>query len=209
MPHISLGRVTWLSPLPQGESATPNYSLKRARSGPYTLAISSSSLSRQPLRSPPLPFCSASIRFSSAFAGRRPSATPLKDVAQGAARRTLPHIRLVTNTRNVTRLSSGPVRHAARRILTDSLIACGVRGMVGGRGFAMRCQSPSRSRGGARTSFRGRSGQKSVRAFAACGGLGIGRKWGLCCAMHRSRVGSLRRGRRGSQPSAFTAAMRA
>jgi hypothetical protein len=52
-----LSTVTWLSSLPLRENTTPNYSLNRARFGPYRATASTYPLCRRPRRCPPFPFC--------------------------------------------------------------------------------------------------------------------------------------------------------
>jgi len=64
-----LSTVTWLSTLPRRENATPNYSLNRARSGPYRATASTCPLCRRPRRCPPFPFCPPLAIFFMKFRG--------------------------------------------------------------------------------------------------------------------------------------------
>jgi len=64
-----LSTVTWLSPLPFREKATPNYSLNRARSGPYRATASTCPLCRRPRRCSPFPFCRPLAIFFMKFRG--------------------------------------------------------------------------------------------------------------------------------------------
>ena len=64
-----LSTVTWLSTLPRKENAMPNYSLNRARSGPYRATASTNPLCRRPRRCPPFPFCRPAAMFFIKFRG--------------------------------------------------------------------------------------------------------------------------------------------
>jgi hypothetical protein len=128
-----LSTVTWLSALPRRENATPNYSLNRARSGPYRATASTCPLCRRPRRCPPFLFCrSPGDLFHEISRAVGPPIQSGKHMSQG-----LRGVRELAKVRKQERFTA-LLHHATVDLLRDSFFALQRRAAPGVDGMTWR-----------------------------------------------------------------------